>query len=253
MELKKFDEYADSLEGRIAHWKRHLTTERFRFRHIIDSIPGCAGRVRILDIGTTPFTLFIKRLHPHYEVSTVDFTDYWEHLCDEAGVSFRVCDVERQSLPFEDGYFDVVIFTEVLEHLFVPPSKVLREIRRVIRVGGKLVISVPNVAALRHRIALLLGISPLRDLDKSIGPPHDHIHEYTMSEISSKLEHCGFTVVRKKYLQPSAIHALRGFIGEREPVDLVKAAYYAAGLLLLVPSLRVVIFVECCKNEREAK
>lgn len=239
----KFEEYVNSLEGRLDGWKIYMATERYRFRHVIDSMPSCTSQIRVLDIGTSPFTLFIKRMYPHYEVSTLDFSDYWEDSCKEAGIKFRMCDLEKQPLPFEDDYFDLVIFTEVLEHLSAPPSKVLREVRRVMRVKGKMILSVPNIAALRHRLKLLLGISPLKDLDN----PHDHVHEYTMREIISKLKICGFTVSQKKYLQPSVTHALSEF-RERHLLALVYAAYYATGLLLLVPSLRVAIFIECYKT-----
>jgi ubiquinone/menaquinone biosynthesis C-methylase UbiE len=153
-------------------------------------------------------------MYPHYEVSTLDFSNHWEDACKEAGIKFRMCDLERQPLPFEDDYFDLVIFNEVLEHLFAPQSRVLREVRRVIRTGGKIILSVPNIAAMRYRVVLLLGMSPLKDLDTAIGPPHDHVHEYTMSETASKLEACGFAISQKKYLQPSVTNALRQFRGE---------------------------------------
>jgi len=68
-----------------------------------------------------------------------------------------------------------------------------------------------------------------------------------MSEIASKLEACGFAISQKKYLQPSAINALRQFRGG-DRFGLLKAVYYATGLLLLVPSLRVTIFIEATKR-----
>ncbi len=54
-----------------------------------------------------------------------------------AGVSSAEC------LPFPDGCFDVVFFMEVYEHL-PRRAEALAEIRRVLTVGGTLVMSVPN-------------------------------------------------------------------------------------------------------------
>jgi SAM-dependent methyltransferase len=53
-------------------------------------------------------------------------------------------------LPFADASFDVVLLTEVIEHLetFVP---VLREAGRVLRSGGHLVLSTPNVHRMQSR------------------------------------------------------------------------------------------------------
>lgn len=59
------------------------------------------------------------------------------------GTFFVVPSVE--TLPFEDNSFDVVAFTEVIEH--VPPGReglVLRELRRVLKPGGSIVLSTPH-------------------------------------------------------------------------------------------------------------
>lgn len=68
-------------------------------------------------------------------------------------------DIERDPLPFEDGSVDVVLANQVLEHtkeLFW----IAHEASRVLRVGGSLVIGVPNLASLHNRILLALGRQP---------------------------------------------------------------------------------------------
>lgn len=56
-------------------------------------------------------------------------------------LDYYVADIE--SLPFEDGVFETVVITETLEHL-INPRKGLEEIHRVLKDGGKALISVPN-------------------------------------------------------------------------------------------------------------
>jgi methionine biosynthesis protein MetW len=58
-------------------------------------------------------------------------------------------------LPFEDEAFDSILCTEVLEHLFDPAGAV-DEMARVLRPGGHLVVTVPNVAYWRRRADLML-------------------------------------------------------------------------------------------------
>lgn len=68
----------------------------------------------------------------------------WQELAPGGGagtISFTVGDAYR--LPFADGYFDVVVCSEVLEHLADYPAA-LAEIARVLRPGGLLAVSVPR-------------------------------------------------------------------------------------------------------------
>jgi methionine biosynthesis protein MetW len=58
-------------------------------------------------------------------------------------------------LPFPDGSFDAAVSLEVIEHLFQPEAT-LREAVRVVRPGGVVVVSTPNVAYWRRRLDLVL-------------------------------------------------------------------------------------------------
>jgi SAM-dependent methyltransferase len=59
-------------------------------------------------------------------------------------------------LPFDDASFDVTVISEVLEHLPYP-LLTLHEISRVLRVGGKVVGSVPNGTKLLNRLRFLFS------------------------------------------------------------------------------------------------
>ncbi|MEV6316179.1 class I SAM-dependent methyltransferase [Streptomyces sp. NPDC051776] len=63
-------------------------------------------------------------------------------------------------LPFATGAADAVLFSEVIEHL-VDPDAALDELRRVLRPGGHLMLSTPNLAAWYNRVLLLAGIQPV--------------------------------------------------------------------------------------------
>jgi SAM-dependent methyltransferase len=68
------------------------------------------------------------------------------------GLDARLVD-DASSLPFDDASFDAALAVEVLEHLFAP-HLAAGEILRVLRPGGVLIVTVPNVAYWRRRLDL---------------------------------------------------------------------------------------------------
>ncbi|MHB8901902.1 MAG: class I SAM-dependent methyltransferase, partial [Thermoguttaceae bacterium] len=172
-----------SREGEI----QYMEAAKDRFARIFGMIPGGRRPIRILDVGPTPFTLFIKEALPEHEVWGLDRTDLLKDRFEQRGVRFKSCNLDEGKIPFGDEFFDVIIFTEVLEHVFGPPSELLQELRRVLRPGGELILGVPNIARLANRLRLVFGVSPLPDPDNQMKRDwvhgHGHIHEYTRGEI----------------------------------------------------------------------
>jgi len=63
---------------------------------------------------------------------------------------------EGLSLPFTDTSFDIVICTEVIEHV-VEVRQLINEIHRVLKKEGKLILSTPNLVSLGNRLGMILG------------------------------------------------------------------------------------------------
>jgi SAM-dependent methyltransferase len=81
------------------------------------------------------------------------------------GVHAVECDIDREPLPYEDAFFDVVLFASVIEHLYNPAS-VLSEIARALRPGGLLVLEAPNAVALGRRLDALAGRNPFATFNR---------------------------------------------------------------------------------------
>ncbi len=103
---------------------------------------------------------------------------------------------DGQSLPFKDAVFDAVVATEVIEHVRYP-YKLLRELRRVVKPSGRVLLSTPNVAIPVNRVALaIFGRFP-DDQTLHEGPDVGHLHFFTRRSFLEAVRTEGFLVTRE--------------------------------------------------------
>jgi len=88
-------------------------------------------------------------------------------------------------LPLDDGAFDVVWASEVIEHVG-DTARWLSEVRRVLRPGGRLLLTTPN----HPRLAILFC-----GLERYAEPLSDHLHLYTRRSLRRLLKEFGFDQV----------------------------------------------------------
>jgi len=109
-------------------------------------------------------------------------------------------DAEKDRFPYADGYFSTVLCGELIEHLFEDPMHLMCEVNRILKPGGHLVLTTPNIAALRGISAILLGYHPgffhayIKPAAGSGEVDARHNREYTAREIHKLLENSGFEV-----------------------------------------------------------
>jgi SAM-dependent methyltransferase len=106
-------------------------------------------------------------------------------------LSFQHFNVENDVFPYSDGEFDLVIFAEIIEHLLNDPCKVLREIRRVLKPNGTLILTTPNVAKLENVTRLISGAN-IYDPYSGYGPYGRHNREFNRHELHQLLSFEGF-------------------------------------------------------------
>jgi SAM-dependent methyltransferase len=100
--------------------------------------------------------------------------------------NFSMGDIRK--LKFENAIFDMVVLMEILEHIRPRDTfKALKEVNRVLKVGGNLIVSVPLNEGLKEMV-------------KKGENTNAHVRDYTLEILKSELLISGFEVVSFKVL-----------------------------------------------------
>ena len=162
---------------------------------------------RILDIACGRGTL-LKHLAGKLPEAVLVGADVSASSVERAradGLDVRQADVSSE-LPFADQSFDCAVFGEVIEHI-VDPDFALQQISRILRKGGTLIVTTPNIASWCNRILLLAGIQPLcteTSLHVNLGrrlellgqwrPAQGHLKIFTSAALREMLTANGYAV-----------------------------------------------------------
>lgn len=161
----------------------------------------------VLDVGcgAGSMGLRLKELIPDIEVVGIEL----DHVAAENAKSVLakviIGDVEELSLPDEgygDGYFDCIVYGDILEHL-KDPWAVLQRHRRCLSENGMIIASIPNVRNLRV-IADLVMEGTWTYASKGILDA-THLRFFTLKTAQNMVEHAGYRVVTVVPLKDNAI------------------------------------------------
>lgn len=154
---------------------------------------------KVLEIGAGDYSFEYIKQNNLIKWIKVDFEEPCNVVCN--------LNTDNLFLPFSSKKFDLVICTQVLEHLLWP-QHLLKEILRVLISGGILLVSIPNISSLTYRLAWLLGSLPScaasGNLPKAFGSTAykkkdgrwvgGHVIDFNYKRIINLLERTGFKI-----------------------------------------------------------
>lgn len=145
-------------------------------------------------------------------------------VCEEVVVG----DVESLELPFDQASFDVVLCGDVVEHLRDPGAALVR-LRPLLRRGGRLVLTTPNVANWAIRLSLLGG--RWRYTERGI-LDRTHTHLFTRKTLVETVTEAGYTVVELDHTAPVPVIGTPSVERVAHAVASLRPSLFAYQLLL---------------------
>ncbi len=203
---------SESIETWVAPEARSYAAQhKSRFVHTIEMTPAGDESKSVLEMGA--YLQITAALKFHLGYGTVRGCYFGESgrvdhrsIVSETGETFA-CDIdhfdaERDIFPYADGSFDTVLCCELIEHLGADPMHMMSEINRILKPGGHLVLTTPNLGSMRAISAILQGYHPMlfpayiRPRKEGEEAEARHNREYVPLEIHHLLTDSGFEVVR---------------------------------------------------------
>jgi glycosyltransferase involved in cell wall biosynthesis/SAM-dependent methyltransferase len=191
--------------------RQYAATHKSRFVHTLEITPPGDPYKSILEMGAyMQITPVLKYKLGYGYVRGCYYgpegrIDRKSHIA-ENGDCFE-CDIdhfdaEKHVYPYADESFDTVLCCELIEHLFEDPMHMMSEINRILKPGGHLVLTTPNIGSLRSVSAILLGYHPaffpayIRPRKAGEEAEARHNREYVPMEIQHLLTDAGFELER---------------------------------------------------------
>ena len=191
--------------------KDYAAQHKSRFIQTLEMTPAGDESKSVLEMGA--YMQITAALKFHLGYGTVRGCYYGKlghvdhkSIVAESGETFT-CDVdhfdaESDIFPYADASFDTVLCCELIEHLPADPMHMMSEINRILKPGGHLLLTTPNLGSLRAILAILQGYHPsfypayIRPRKEGEEAEARHNREYVPLEVQNLLTDSGFEVVR---------------------------------------------------------
>lgn len=147
--------------------------------------------LNVLEIGGGQLAYLSLRIWGKDRVCVADIEDSCFADLRDNGIDAFVWNLAAEDPPLS-RQFDVIFFSEVIEHLPVPGHIPLARLRTLLRPGGILLCSTPNLYRLRNIVYLIRGQQLFDHFDLPGERGYGHVLEYSANHLAWQLKRAGF-------------------------------------------------------------
>lgn len=191
-------------ESMVDWFSAYAGNHRVRLAHDLRIVTDHAREnTRIAEFGSVPLLLTLPLKQMGYDITGVDIDpSRFGETITENGLNVIQCDIENDPLPLDSESFDLVIFDELFEHLRINLIRTMSDVRRILKPGGLLLLSSPNLGSLsglKNLVFRNTAYSCAQCIYSEYKKLEDlghmgHVREYTTQEVVGFLEKVGFRV-----------------------------------------------------------
>lgn len=173
-------------------------------RRLLGEVVGDFAGKRILDLGCSRGMLLERfRRYDDASLLAIELDPEMREVARARGIDaethqINVYDGDQITarLPYADESMDVVLAAEIIEHV-VDTQGFIAEIARVLRPGGAVLLSTPNLLWWKYRVDLLFGRYPdMLEYRLRYGEDFGHVRTFTPALLRELVEEAGLDVVR---------------------------------------------------------
>ncbi len=209
-----------------------------RYKYILKRVKelNLPHGAKILDVGCFPLDLFKSLKDMGFDMYGI--SSEHEKVNQKNIIPLNI---ESDKMPFKADTFDLILFSEVMEHMLYDPQVYLKKFHQVLKPGGFLLITTPNAVHIKHRLELMAGKNQNFPIFQFEGSPyHRHNREFTLSEVKTEVKKASFEVKKAEHF--GAYNPMRQKLHQEGfGVKIGKALVFYPSQL--VPELRDSLFV----------
>lgn len=169
-----------------------------REKRLTELLPKNMKDIKILDVGCSTGYFGSKLKMRGAKVFGIDISRTAIKVASQILDQAKVIDINSKKIPCPKNTFDIIIASEIIEHL-INSDHALKEFYRVLKSDGILIISTPNFLYWGNRLKFLRGQFKY---EQSGHYDVGHIHFYTYSSLINDLKQRNFVVIKENHIFP---------------------------------------------------